>query len=139
MDAGSIIPNLLDTATKIFVLILDYHRDAVLKKNLAAADLLQGIGDTLSQVADSLEQDQYPANCCGRLREYALLMPQVLTGCIEDHNVDRYTAMLLENYQIEMVMSYFHRVTSSERENQLDQLRSAAGAFQVASEIVRGQ
>lgn len=139
MDAGSIIPALLDTATKIFVLILDSHRDRILKKNQAAADLLQGISSTLDQVADALSQDQYPANSCGRLREYALLMPQLLSKCVEDRNIDRYTVMLLENYQIEMVMSYFHRVTDSERENQLDQLRSAAGAFQVASEIVRGQ
>lgn len=137
MDPSSIIPTLLDTATKIFTVVLDNRRSQQLKANHAAADLMEGVSVTLTQTAEMLGQGVYPANCCGRLREYALLMPDVLKPCIEDFNIDRYTVMLLENYQVEMILGYFQKIKPFERERQLDQLRSAAGAFRVASEMLR--
>lgn len=137
MEQSTIIPSLLDTAAKIFTVILDSHRSDRLQRNHAAADLLKGIGDTLDETADFLEQDRYPTSCCGRLREYALLMPEVLAQCVNPLNIDRYTTMLLENYQVEMLLSYFHRVKPIEKEQQLEKLRSAAGAFHVASEMLR--
>ena len=137
MDSASIIPNLLDAAAKIFVIILDHHRDQTIRHNQAAADLMQNIGDTLNQVAHSLAESQYPAAQCGRLREYALLMPDLLQQCLSDHNINRYTVTLLENYQVEQLLSYFGRIKPHQKEIQLEKLRSAAGAFQVASEMLR--
>jgi hypothetical protein len=137
MTPADIIPNLLDIAAEIFVMVLDRHRQQQIRHNQAAADLMMGVGDTLNQVADHLQQDQYPAACCGRLREYAQLMPSLLSHCLDEPAVERYSQTLLENYQVEQLLEYFGRIKPHQKEIQLEKLRSAAGAFHVASEILR--
>lgn len=137
MFAGEIIPNLLDTATKIFILVLDRHRERDIKKNLVAAEFLHGISNTLVGVADSLEQDQYPHFSCGKLKEYAESIATVLQDCVEVDSLNRYANMLLENYQIELVFHHFQNINPMAKQQQLAQLRAAAGAFQVAGDIIQ--
>lgn len=95
-------------------------------------DLFSTIADTIDEAVTKFKANEVPHGACERMRQYALQLPSVLSGHLDDTKLAMYSQQLYEAHQIEQL--YMEVQKDSE---QLVNLEKAASAFRVAANLIK--
>ncbi|MCD6596569.1 MAG: hypothetical protein J7L04_02705 [Bacteroidales bacterium] len=130
----SIIKDIIDVAKALFGL-KDSLAKANKQKRDEMADYFQAVSVCLKATYEKLSEDEVPHGHCAELGEYALSLPKVLDGFIEEDKALELSNRLERSHSVEGLWVEFN--TNPSKKNQLQSIAEASGIFLALSNSVR--
>lgn len=102
-----------------------------------ASYFLNKIGDLLNFVAIDLENNIYPHDKCSEMWSYLKGFESVLVNKISAEQLTDLQNQIAEAYRVEKLLGDLNQLSQSDRQKNINLLKSSAGSFYAASTLVK--
>jgi hypothetical protein len=129
-----IIKDIIDVAKALFGFKESLMKANQQKRN-EMADYFQAVSKCLTVTYEKLLADEVPHDRCAELEQYAILLPSVVKGFIEDAKAKELSGILLRSHAVEGLWEDFNR--NPKKKRQLPKIAEASGIFLALSNSIR--
>ncbi len=130
----SIIKDIIDVSKALFGL-KDSLAKANKQKRDEMADYFQAVSVCLAATYEKLSEDEVPHGRCAELGQYAVSLPKVIEGFIDEDKALELSNRLERSHEVETLLGELH--ANPEGKNELPSIAEASGIFLALSNSVR--